>query len=49
MYTTCGRFPNCDTGFGDFWHTIDDTMDIIDKGTLNAVGQTLLEVIYNEK
>lgn len=41
--------PNCDTGFGDFWHTIDDTMDIIDKGTLNAVGQTLLEVIYNEK
>ena len=41
--------PNCDTVFGDFWHTIDDTMDIIDKGTLNAVGQTLLEVIYNEK
>ena len=32
-----------------FGSTIDDTMDIIDKGTLNAVGQTLLEVIYNEK
>ena len=41
--------PNCDTGFGDFWHTIDDNMDVIDKGTLNAVGQTVLEVIYNEK
>lgn len=41
--------PKSDTGFGDFWHTQDDTMDIIDKGTLNAVGQTVLEVIYNEK
>ncbi len=41
--------PNCDTGFGDFWHTHDDNMDVIDKGTLNAVGQTVLEVIYNEK
>ncbi|WP_300814843.1 M28 family peptidase [uncultured Bacteroides sp.] len=41
--------PNCDTGFGDFWHTTDDNMDVIDKGTLNAVGQTVLEVIYNEK
>ena len=41
--------PNCDTGFGDFWHTTDDNMNVIDKGTLNAVGQTVLEVIYNEK
>lgn len=41
--------PNCDTGFGDFWHTHDDNMDIIDKATLNAVGQTVLQVIYNEK
>lgn len=41
--------PNCDTGFGDFWHTVDDTMEVIDKATLNAVGQTVLEVIYNEK
>ncbi len=36
-------------GFGDFWHTQADNMDIIDKATLNAVGQTVLEVIYNEK
>lgn len=40
--------PKCDTGFGDFWHTTDDTMDVIDKNTLMAVGQTVLEVIYNE-
>ena len=41
--------PTCDTGFGDFWHTTGDTMDVIDKNTLTAVGQTVLEVIYNEK
>lgn len=41
--------PNTDTGFGEFWHTVDDDMDVIDKGTLHAVGQTVLEVIYNEK
>ena len=37
---------------GDFtptWHTINDNMDHIDKNTLKAVGQTVLEVIYNEK
>lgn len=36
-------------GFGDYHHTHKDNMDIIDKNTLKAVGQTLLEVIYNEK
>ncbi|MGB3949157.1 MAG: M28 family peptidase [Bacteroidia bacterium] len=36
-------------GFGDYHHTHKDNMDIIDKTTLKAVGQTLLEVIYNEK
>lgn len=41
--------PKSDSGFGDFWHTMNDDMDIIDKGTLKAVGQTVLEVIYNEK
>lgn len=41
--------PTCDTGFGDFWHTMDDNMDLIDTATLHAVGQTVLEVIYNEK
>jgi glutaminyl-peptide cyclotransferase len=36
-------------GFGDYHHTHKDNMSIIDKGTLKAVGQTLLEVIYTEK
>lgn len=36
-------------GFGDYHHTKKDNMQIIDKATLKAVGQTLMEVIYNEK
>ncbi len=34
--------------FGSYWHTHNDNMSNIDKGTLKAVGQTLLEVIYRE-
>lgn len=41
--------PHSDSGFGDFWHTLDDNMKIIDTTTLNAVGQTVLDVIYNEQ
>ncbi|MDR2118145.1 MAG: M28 family peptidase [Tannerellaceae bacterium] len=33
-------------GFGDYWHTHNDTMDHISWETLKAVGQTVLEVIY---
>lgn len=40
---------NRDKGFADSWHTQDDTIENIDPKTLNAVGQTLLEVIYSEK
>jgi glutaminyl-peptide cyclotransferase len=36
-------------GFGDYHHTHQDNMSLIDKNTLKAVGQTLLEVIYREK
>ncbi len=36
-------------GFGEFWHTTGDTMDVIDKNTLKAVGQTIINVIYDEK
>lgn len=32
--------------FGRYWHTQQDTMDNIDRETLKAVGQTILEVIY---
>lgn len=35
-------------GFGKYHHTHDDNMKSIDKATLKAVGQTLLEVIFNE-
>ena len=36
-------------GFGDYWHTVDDTMENIDRETLGAVGQTVMHVIYNYK
>ena len=35
--------------FGTYWHTHNDNLQIIDKATLKAVGQTLLQVIYNER
>jgi len=34
--------------YGTFHHTHDDNMDVISTETLKAVGQTLLEVIYQE-
>lgn len=40
--------PDSETGFGAYWHTQNDTMDNIDRETLKAVGQTVLEVVYNE-
>lgn len=39
---------NKKNGFGVYWHTLNDNMDVIDKQTLKAVGQTVLEVIYSE-
>jgi len=35
-------------GYGSFHHTHNDNMDIIDKESLRAVGETLMHVIYNE-
>lgn len=40
---------NEDGSFTPTWHTVADDMDHIDKATLKAVGQTVLQVIYNEK
>ena len=37
------------TGFPTHWHTHRDNMSVIDKNTLKAVGQTVLEVIYSMK
>jgi hypothetical protein len=34
--------------FGSYHHTHNDNMSIIDKNTLTAVGQTVLQVIYNQ-
>jgi Zn-dependent M28 family amino/carboxypeptidase len=33
--------------FPPYWHTQNDTMEIIDRSTLQAVGDVLLELIYN--
>ena len=42
--------PDCErSSFGPFWHTINDTMENIDRNTLKAVGQTVMDVIYNEQ
>jgi hypothetical protein len=38
--------PNSEKSFATHWHTHDDNMSIIDKNTLKAVGETLLQVIY---
>jgi hypothetical protein len=40
--------PGRRSGFPDTWHTTNDNMQNIDKQTLNAVGTTVLNVIYNE-
>lgn len=34
------------TSFGAHWHTHHDNMSVIDKNTLEAVGETVLQVIY---
>ncbi len=36
------------SNFWTHWHTHEDTIDKIDKKTLHAVGQTLLEVLFRE-
>lgn len=35
------------SSFGPTWHTIHDTLDHIDKNTLMAVGQTVIQVLYS--
>ena len=38
--------PGANKTFGHYWHTHNDNMDIIDKHTLGAVGDVLLQVLY---
>ena len=35
--------------FHPSWHTHADNMDVIDRATLNAVGRTVLEVVWRER
>ena len=42
-------YPDCDqSSFGPTWHTVNDDMQHIDKNTLKAVGQTLVQLIFSE-
>jgi hypothetical protein len=36
------------SSFGPTWHTVHDTPDAIDPSVLKAVGQTLLQLLYND-
>ena len=42
-------YPDCrQSSFGPTWHTVNDDMQHIDKNTLQAVGQTLVQLIFSE-
>ena len=42
-------YPDCEqSSFGPTWHTVNDDMKHLDKNTLQAVGQTLIQVIFSE-
>ena len=44
------HYPDCaQSSFGPTWHTVSDDMQHIDRSTLNAVGQTLVQVLYSEE
>lgn len=36
------------TGFGPYWHTHNDNMNVIDKATIRSVGKLIMELIYRE-
>ncbi len=43
-------YPECEaSSFGPTWHTVNDDMKHIDKNTLQAVGQTIIQTLYSEK
>jgi glutaminyl-peptide cyclotransferase len=41
--------PQTPSKFGHYWHTHKDNMDVINRNTLKAVGQTVTETIYRER
>lgn len=43
-------YPDCtQSSFGPTWHTVNDDMAHIDKQTLKAVGQTVIQVLFTEE
>lgn len=42
-------YPNSDNSFGPTWHTTHDTVENIDRETLRAVGQTLIQLLSEEE
>lgn len=41
-------YPDCkQSSFGPTWHTINDDMEHIDRNTLHAVGQTVIQTLFN--
>lgn len=42
-------YPDCQqSSFGPTWHTVHDDMEHIDRNTLQAVGQTVIQVLFSE-
>ena len=43
-------YPDCiQSNFGPTWHTVNDDMAHINKATLQAVGQTVIQVLFSEQ
>ncbi len=43
-------YPDCaQSSFGPTWHTVNDTMENLDRNTFKAVGQVLIQLLYTEK
>jgi hypothetical protein len=36
------------SSFGPTWHTVDDTLENIDPNVLEAVGQSVAQLLYND-
>jgi hypothetical protein len=42
-------YPDCEaSSIGPTWHTLNDDMQHLDRTTLQAVGQTLVQVLFSE-
>jgi len=37
------------SGYGAYWHTHNDNLGTIDRGTMQAVGEVVVQVLYNEE